>query len=335
MAMQCYCEGCDGLVEVDVAERTEVFPVRGEDVSVEGRVAICRGCGEDVFSEDLDGENLERAFAEYRRLHGFMSPTEIRQLRNAYGISQKAFSLLLGMGAITLHRYEAGALPTVAHDALLQLMQKPENLRTLLERNGARLDASTHAALAARLDDFAEEGLQECAQEVLLQERHAPSELSGYKKLDLVRLNEAILFFASQPRMFVTKLAKMLFYSDFLHFKEFTTSITGLQYAHLPYGPVPDKYDWIRGEASSSGLITYEEQNGENWSGELVLANRAPNLDVFTDDERAVLEFVAKKFEAMPSKALSDQSHDEDAYKGTETGEIISYDTALTLSLSL
>ena len=42
-----------------------------------------------------------------------------------------------------------------------------------------------------------------------------------------------------------TKLLKELFYIDFLYYKKSCISITGLEYAKLPYGPVPEDFDLL------------------------------------------------------------------------------------------
>ena len=52
-----------------------------------------------------------------------------------------------------------------------------------------------------------------------------------------------ILFFAKDT-VLKTKLLKEMFYTDFLYYKETCNSITGLEYAKLPYGPVPDQYEY-------------------------------------------------------------------------------------------
>ncbi|MDQ7792045.1 MAG: type II toxin-antitoxin system antitoxin SocA domain-containing protein [Candidatus Desulforudaceae bacterium] len=50
-----------------------------------------------------------------------------------------------------------------------------------------------------------------------------------------------IKFFAvNDVRVLKVKLMKYLWYSDFLHFKRNTVSISGLSYVRAPFGPVPN-----------------------------------------------------------------------------------------------
>ena len=55
-----------------------------------------------------------------------------------------------------------------------------------------------------------------------------------------------------------TKLAKLLWLSDFCHYAKHGESITGLVYCRLPYGPTPDQYYLLLGFLESDGLICRE-----------------------------------------------------------------------------
>ena len=92
-----FCINCRSSVAATIEARRETFPVRGEDIEVETQVAVCPECGEDLSIEELDILALEKAFTEYRRRHGLLSPEEIRQIREKYGLSQRAFALVMVM----------------------------------------------------------------------------------------------------------------------------------------------------------------------------------------------------------------------------------------------
>lgn len=52
-----------------------------------------------------------------------------------------------------------------------------------------------------------------------------------------------VLFFAHESsELLKTKLMKLLNYSDMIFYKENGISMSGLKYAHLPYGPVPEHF---------------------------------------------------------------------------------------------
>ena len=134
-----FCPACMKDADVRIEGRRETLPVRGEDIEVEARVAVCSTCGEDIWLDELEGETLARAFAEYRRRRRLLQPDEMARIRRRWGLGQRAFALLLGWGEVTLHRYESGSLQDAAHDAQLRMAERPENIRTLLEAHGERL----------------------------------------------------------------------------------------------------------------------------------------------------------------------------------------------------
>lgn len=58
-----------------------------------------------------------------------------------------------------------------------------------------------------------------------------------------------------------------------------------------------------------------------------------PNLSVFSDSEKKVLEFVAKIAQADGGKRLLKISHDEAAFKRTEPLQLISYEFSKELKI--
>ena len=70
----------------------------------------------------------------------------------------------------------------------------------------------------------------------------------------------------------------MLFYADFLHFKENTVSISGAPYLAFPRGPVPQHYDWLMEEMEENGDLLVEEVGGDHWGGEKLIAQRQPSV---------------------------------------------------------
>jgi len=333
-----FCPTCMKDTDVHIEDRRETLPVRGEDIDVESHVAVCSACGEDVWIDELEDETLARAFAEYRRRHRLLQPEEMKRIRKRWGLGQRAFAQLLGWGEITLHRYESGSLQDAAHDAQLRMAERAENVRILLESNGERITPRQRETVEQRLE--AAEALAadcECGDEDFerLLARRAEGGYGGNAPLSLAKVREMIAYFAELPDMFVTKLAKLMFYADFLHFRENTTSITGLAYAHAPQGPIPDRYERIRDDVIENAVVEIEERFGDSWAGEVLVAQRPADLSVFSKSELVVLRAVRKRLGAKTSKRLSDMSHAETAWTTTEMGRRIPYETARELSPAL
>ncbi len=330
-----FCINCRSSVAATIEARRETFPVRGEDIEVETQVAVCPECGEDLSIEELDILALEKAFTEYRRRHGLLSPEEIRQIREKYGLSQRAFALVLGWGEITVHRYEIGSLQDPAHDTQLRMAADPSNMALLLSTNGSRLTARQRARLESALAG------QENAVATALGRRcwsfmtRAADEYSGFRVFDEDKFAEMVMHFAGSSGAFRTKLNKLLFYADFLNFKQSAVSISGAPYLAFQRGPVPQHYDWMTEDLEQRGEIqTTEWASGEK-SGEIITALRPADMSVFSEAERRVLEFVSTHFARATSTELMELSHAEAAYTETALRETISYRWAEKLSLSL
>ncbi len=107
-----YCPTCNTDRDATVYKREETYPVKGEPITIIADVVVCNVCGDTIYDDELDGRNLERAYADYRKKHGLLSPEDIKQIRAKYGLSQRGISALLGWSPTTIARYETGAIPS-------------------------------------------------------------------------------------------------------------------------------------------------------------------------------------------------------------------------------
>ena len=158
---ECYCDKCDKRVPSRIEVREEELPVKGEPTKVTCRVRICDICGNDCWDEELDSETLSAAYELYAQRHNIVSRSELKAIRDSYGLSQRSLALLLGWGEVTVHRYENGSLPDEAHNQLLHLLKYPENMRRIARMNGDRLPASSKKKLFARLEELGAENPEE------------------------------------------------------------------------------------------------------------------------------------------------------------------------------
>ena len=93
--------------------------------------------------------------------------------------------------------------------------------------------------------------------------------MTGYVSLSLVKIKAVMLYFINKmDEIYVTKMNKLLFYTDFLSYKRQGYGMTGLEYAALPYGPVPDQWGKVYisiPEVSMNECIRYEQSSG-SWT---------------------------------------------------------------------
>ena len=68
-----------------------------------------------------------------------ISADEIREIRNFYGLTQRSFAALLGIGEASIARYETGATPSKANANLIYAAKNPSFVLECLERDGDAL----------------------------------------------------------------------------------------------------------------------------------------------------------------------------------------------------
>lgn len=333
--MRKYCEECGREVETKIITRKEVYDVCGESIEVEAQVLVCAECGEEFYCEELDSTTLIRAYDEYRRRHKLLLPEDIRKIREQYGLSQRSFAKLLNWGDKTICRYENGSIQDKAHNSLLLFLREPENMRTYLTENEVVLEEKQKAKLLETVDRLEQDTEHRAGRRLLAYFFSSiPSEENGFKGFDYEKLCDMVLFFANKnSELLKTKLMKLLNYSDMLFFKENGTSMSGLKYAHLPYGPAPDHFDMLLGRMEADHICHIDVFYDGPYEKHQVVPECNLSESSFSDAELTVLNKIYEKFKDFGSAEISDYSHKEKGYIATEVGEIISYSYALDLQL--
>lgn len=129
----------------------------------------------------------------------------------------------------------------------------------------------------------------------------------------------AVLFFAenTNPNLFgVTKLMKLFFYADFLHYKRYGRSIIGDEYFKLPEGPVPTiSYDLFKATLKkefNTGLedaIKIEIIDKNNFKLQKIIPIKKSNLKVFSKSDLEVMQEIAIKYYDYTGKYLASETH--------------------------
>lgn len=67
---------------------------KGKEVNVTENIACCEICGNDIFVEEIEEENLKRLYDKYREVAGIIRPegkgAELLGIRYIIGLSNKA-----------------------------------------------------------------------------------------------------------------------------------------------------------------------------------------------------------------------------------------------------
>lgn len=319
-----YCIDCDKPVSAEILSTTETLQVKGESVQYDCMHLICPDCGAIIGDSRIESDNLKNAYAIYCKNHGLMSSDEIRSLRERYGLSVREFSRFLGLGEQTVARFESGSIPGKTSNSLLEMAKSTEGAEQLLERNADSLSKNS----VAKVEDFisAEERSRSRflinPQWIRQAMESEPSSRNGFRTLDMERVAALATIFANRcPGLYKTKIQKAFFFADHLNYERTSRSLTGMTYAHAPFGPIMYNMDEVLMSLKQNGYI----ETVEDEFGDIIRPLTSPT-DCFTADELELIDEIVEFVNSFNTvKAISDYSHELDAWKNTDDGNTIEY----------
>ncbi len=83
---------------------------------------------EEIYDEDISKENDLIIYNKYRKIEGLLTSEDIKSIRKMYSLSQSEFALVLGMGEVTINRYENGTIQTKANNMVIESARDPKNM---------------------------------------------------------------------------------------------------------------------------------------------------------------------------------------------------------------
>lgn len=110
--------------------------------------------GEEIFDRDIEIENDERLYDIYKRESNLLTNEEIKKIRKKYNLTQKDYAAVIGVGEVTVHRFEKGAIQTEAVDSIMRLSNDPNNMCSLLIQNKDRVSKDIYNRLLERIKEL-------------------------------------------------------------------------------------------------------------------------------------------------------------------------------------
>ena len=203
---------------------------------------------------------------------------------------------------------------------------KPDTIKTLIDANINQFTDKEYEKISNKIIDI----LPNNTKRLIVNNNDQPNEYNGYSKFSKEKIYNIILFF-SKEAVLKTKLLKEMFYSDFLYYKNSCKSMTGLEYARLPYGPVPDQFEDILNKCSQEKIIDYTVDFISDYEFHNIYAKKEFDASLFTNEELDILKKIKKKFKSFGSKDIVEFSHKERAFIETKPLSKISYDYAFDI----
>lgn len=280
----------------------------------------CEDSGEQFTSTELDELNMNQVYNQYRDLHNIPFPDEIIRIREKYELPASKMSEVLGFGVNSYRQYEAGEMPSVSNAKLIQLAGAPKNFIEMIRLCDALDDKakSKYIHTAKHLIEVRDKNNFDLDLKDYLLGNHLADIYSGYRNPSFTKFTEMVVFFAEKMEPFKTKMNKLLFYADFLMFKQSCFSISGVRYKAINKGPVPNNFNSVFEYMANMNEIDINyTQFPQGYVGEQFKArkDRPFNGKLFTDEELAVLHFVAEKFKNVSTNDIVEISHLEEAWK--------------------
>jgi hypothetical protein len=149
--------------------------------------------------------------------------------------------------------------------------------------------------------------------------------------IDLSRLKELILYIAEKskedPRFGALKLNKILYYSDFIGFREWGEPITGATYQNLSEGPAPKEFLAAVDELEEEGASSYCIQKYFNYPQKRLTPQRPAKTSLFQRKQLELVDAVIEALWEFNGTGARDLTHNEWGWRLTEEGEEIPYRT--------
>lgn len=270
---------------------------------------------ESYTTTESDGIWYNQVTNQYREKHGIPYQDEIIALRERYGLSAAKMSVILGFGANQYRRYEDGEVPSESNGKMIRSAMNPSVFLDLIKSSRHQLTEKEFAKITDRIRGLIPDA--ECWQDELWTMerlyRSGRGTANGFAPISLHRLNNLLLYVLGRMgETFQTKMNKVLFYIDFVSYRERGIAISGLSYQAMEFGPVPLRWDRIYSEFDDVQQQLRLVQGQECVS---MTARGEADMSGFSAGEMAIIDEVCGKLKDLTSKAVSQLSHEEPPWK--------------------
>lgn len=126
-----------------------------------------------------------------------------------------------------------------------------------------------------------------------------------------------------------TKLAKLLYLSDFAWFYDNLASMSGMPYRKIKYGPVPDAFFRALDDLEESGKINIDHKNEDDKEMFLISesdSNKNEKIKTLSKEENVLMKKIGEKWKDKKTKEIVNFTHNQLPYFLCRDNEIIPYE---------
>lgn len=310
----------------------DVWPFRGKEYPYIHISYRDDEAGEQFTTDESDTACYMQATNQYRAEFGIPYTDEIIAMRKRYGVSASKMALILGFGTNQYRLYEMGEVPSESNGKMIRSAANPKVFLDLVQGSRHLLSGNEYSKICSQVQTIIN------ASESYHEEQYAISRLfrserglaNGFAPRSTIRLKNLLLHVLEQMGdTFQTKMNKVLFYIDFLAYREQGMAISGLAYNAIDFGPVPQRWDRVY-----SAFDEVVQQPRLVFDQECVALTSDTHADMshFTTRELNIIDTVCAKVKDLSAHDISELSHKEPAWQAhLHQPETIPYSEAFTI----
>ena len=307
-----FCNACAEAIKSGDKTIKLTRQVKGKPITLELDTALCVECHDPRDQRRLE-RHIHRLFMDaYREKHGIITTSRIMTLRKNMSLNQRDFARLLGMGEITVARYEAGHIPSRSNAELIERVQNLEHVMNFYEKNKNAISPKGQEQIKA----------------FITKAKSKDTTLADYN-LELTEDALYVLTHAAHLEgrsLSFIHLSRMLYHVDMLAYLMANKTITGLKYYRSDLGQIPDHIMTI---IEQSQYVKFVCQG----AGIYVKSEQEHRLLSITPLEKELLHTIYEKYKELSTDDIIQRARKEKGYNQTKPGEYLSLDDVADLRL--
>ncbi len=155
------------------------------------------------------------------------------------------------------------------------------------------------------------------------------NEMKVSKNYDREKFEELLLYILEKCwakfNVWKTVLYKLLYFAEFDFYEIYKKNISWISFLKLPRWPAPFWFDFIVKELIEKQEIVKIIAPYWNYFQERYLPNRKINTEIFSKDEKKVIDDVIERYSDYSATEISEKSHEDFPWKITKDMDVIDY----------
>lgn len=293
--------------KIIILVREKKVKVRDLFITFNEKVKFNTETKEEIYDRNIEIENTTTLYDIYRSEKKMNSTKDIVAIREKYGLNQSDYSLVLGLGKVTIHRYENSMLQTEANDSIITLSKDIKNMKKLLEINWDKISEETYKLLYERLTN-----LELLENHRILKNTPLYTEKKNFETVSVFDVAKKLLWIGDELQLEITPLflQKILYFIQGISLRFYNKPAFLEKIVNWTYGPViEDIYHKYK---------IYDRCN----------ISKEENISLTEGLEEIIFKVLESYGEFSPNKLVS-LTHEEDPWLDTTQNEEITKEAIL------